>query len=186
MMRIITGKARGTRLTTLEGLHTRPTAERTKEAIFSIIQFFVRDKNVLDLFGGSGQMGLEAWSRGAAHVTIVDSSREALAVIRENVKKTHSEQDVTVCTENAIFFLERYRGEPFDLVFLDPPYATDLVSKSLAELLLRGLLREGAIVVCETGNEDAVFSGDASLASQFEVLKKNRYGAAAVTVLCLK
>lgn len=120
MMRIITGKARGVRLETLPGDATRPTSERAKEAVFSILQFELEGRNVLDLFAGSGQLGLEALSRGAAHAVLIDESREAKNILDENVRRTKAEQNCTVMTADAFRYLESYRGAPFDLVFLDP------------------------------------------------------------------
>lgn len=186
MMRIITGKARGVKLITPQGLVTRPTAERTKEAIFSVLQFSLVGKRVLDLFGGSGQMGLEAVSRGAAHAVILDSSREALQAIGENVRRTKLESETTVLAADALQWLAAYRGEPFDIVFLDPPYALGLLPRCLTLLLREGVLRDGAIVVTESAENDDVFAGDASLQARFCQQRQARYGAAFVNVLTVK
>lgn len=183
MMRIITGRARGVRLATLEGDITRPTAERVKEAVFSMLQFSLKGANVLDLFGGSGQLALEAVSRGAAHATVVDAARDAVRVIAKNVDRTHSENEVTVLCVDALQFLQEYRGAPFELVFLDPPYASGLVPQCLSLLLEKNLLGPGAWVVCETGRAADVFGREEILEKQFLIKKQNRYGAAIISML---
>ena len=126
-MRIITGSARGTRLETPEGLDTRPTAERVKEALFSMIQFEIDGKRVLDLFGGSGQLGLEALSRGAWKATFVDASKEAVETIKTNAKKTKLfDRCVILNTDYKAFIRGAAGKERFDIIFLDPPYASEL------------------------------------------------------------
>lgn len=184
MMRIITGRARGVKLNTLEGEATRPTSERAKEAIFSVIQFDISGKQVLDLFAGSGQMGLEALSRGAAHAVLCDRSREAAAVINSNAIKTKLAPfcDV-ICSDWEILLRTQKKRAKFDLVFLDPPYALGLIPKALAKLDEYGLLESGAIVVCESGDEDGFFGGDERLAARFEVQRRARYGVAHVLIL---
>lgn len=184
MMRIITGKARGVRLATLAGEATRPTSERAKEAIFSMLHLSVQGARVLDLFAGSGQMALEALSRGAAYALLCDSSREAMAVIRSNLEKTRlSPMAEVLCLDHAAC-LQRIRpDERFDLVFLDPPYAKGLIPDALCRLTERGLLAENATLVCESADFDDVLSGDGALASRFTVLKQVRYGIACVTLL---
>ena len=183
MLRIITGKARGVRLETLPGDATRPTSERAKEAVFSILQFELEGRNVLDLFAGSGQLGLEALSRGAAHAVLVDESREAKNILDENVRRTKAEQNCTVMTADAFRYLESYRGAPFDLVFLDPPYALGAIPRCLSLLLKGKMLSDRAILVCESGKSEDVFGGDAELEGAFTVLRENRYGAAYVKIL---
>ena len=121
-MRVITGIARGRRLKEPQGLETRPTTDRVKEGIFSSIQFEIEGRRVLDLFGGTGQMGIEALSRGAAHCTFVDLRKEAVGIIRENLKLTGLEGQATVVQRDALAFLTRCR-EKYDVIFLDPPYA---------------------------------------------------------------
>ena len=154
MMRIITGSARGTKLNTLEGDLTRPTAERVKEAVFSMIQFDIEGRRVLDLFAGSGQLGLEALSRGAVEAVFIDSSREACDIVRSNIKKTHFEDKCTVhCTDYAAYIRTARAGTKFDIVFVDPPYDTHLSDRALTKLLASDLLSENAIIVLETGSE---------------------------------
>ena len=184
MMRIITGKARGTKLNTLAGEATRPTAERTKEAVFSMLQNEIAGARVLDLFAGSGQLGLEALSRGAEYAVFNDSSREAAAIIRANVEKTHFTDLCEILSTDWKPVLRRFSGrEKFDLIFLDPPYAGGFLPKVLAELIEKDLLAVGGIIVCESANEGDVFGGNEELKNQFSVRRVARYGAACVTIL---
>ena len=104
-MRVITGTARGRRLLEPEGMDTRPTTDRVKEGIFSSIQFEIEGRRVLDLFGGTGQMGIEALSRGAAHCTFLDLRKEAVGVIRENLKRTGFAEDAAVVQGDYLAFL---------------------------------------------------------------------------------
>jgi 16S rRNA (guanine(966)-N(2))-methyltransferase RsmD len=145
MMRIITGKARGVRLDTLPGTNTRPTAERAKEAVFSMLQFELQGRIVLDLFAGSGQMALEAISRGAESAVLIDVSREAVGVIERNVKKTRLEEQCRVVCAEYSAFCRSYRGPAFDLVFLDPPYAARLVCPALRALMAAGAMADVSI-----------------------------------------
>lgn len=183
MMRIITGRARGIRLETLEGEMTRPTTERAKEAIFSRLQFEVEGRRVLDLFAGSGQMGLEAVSRGATHAVLVDQSKDAVAVIRKNAKRTRLEEDCTiVCSDFAAYLQARRGKDPFDLVFIDPPYPMNACRAAVEALLENRLLKPHGILVLESG-EPHPLGEDTPLAARFEVLKEARYGKAYVTIL---
>lgn len=183
MMRIITGRARGTRLYTLEGEMTRPTAERTKEAVFSMLQFQLADAEVLDLFAGSGQLGLEAVSRGAARAILCDRARDAMEIVKKNIQKTGLDAFCETLCADYQMALRALAGRRFDIVFLDPPYAIGAVPTALKQMLEGALLADSAIVVCETAAEEDVFSGDADLERAFEIQRRTRYGAACVTVL---
>ncbi len=149
-MRIITGKAKGCRLETLTGLDTRPTVERVKEGIFSAINFEIEGRRVLDLFAGSGQMGLEALSRGAASCVFVDSSRDAVQVVRRNMAATRLAQNATVLCRDALSFLQQ-NADRFDLVFLDPPYDAALLLPCLEAL--SGQVAPGGAVLCESDRQ---------------------------------
>ena len=179
-MRIITGKARGVRLDTLDGLDTRPTSERTKEAVFSMLQFEIEGRVTLDLFAGSGQMGLEALSRGAKSAYLIDSGKRAFDVIKKNIQKTHLEGANVFCTDS-ISFLKRYDGvEKFDIVFLDPPYATGLINDALSLLLEKNLIKETSYIVCESNRFDFM---NEEIKVNFEVVKTMKHGIAHVSVL---
>lgn len=185
-MRIITGTARGTRLMTLEGEATRPTAERVKEAVFSMIQFDLLDSTVLDLFAGSGQMGLEALSRGAQKAHFIDKSSEAVDIIRKNAEKTHLAERSSIFCTDSIDYLKRSKGRcRFDFVFIDPPYGSGLVQESLRLLADGNLLNENAWLIVEDETED-IFAGDEELAARFKIEKSNRYGRVHIVVLSLK
>jgi 16S rRNA (guanine(966)-N(2))-methyltransferase RsmD len=187
MMRIITGRARGVRLAAPDGENTRPTAERAKEAVFSMLQFEIEDRMVLDLFAGSGQMALEAVSRGAAHAVIADRSREAVEVIKKNCLKSRLAPDCEVFCSDYAELLRSCRGRrKFDLVFLDPPYALGLIPKALRMMLDYKVLSPNCTLVCESADGKDVFEGDDALAGLFEIRREARYGAAYVTVLRLR
>ena len=183
MMHIITGSARGVRLETLAGEQTRPTSERAKEAIFSMLQFDLEGRRVLDLFAGSGQMGLEALSRGAQSAVLADKAKDAIGVITRNAQKTKLQGRAKIVTADAMSYLSRATDGPFHLVFLDPPYAAGLLPGVLRALLDKKLLCTGATVVAECGDPAALFGGDAALAARYAVEKEKRYGAAYVYFL---
>ena len=183
MMRIITGTARGTKLLSPEGTATRPTSERAKEAVFSVLAFDIPGRRVLDLFSGSGQLALEALSRGAESAVLVDSASSAIDVIRKNVVKTHMEQKASVVRMDCLSYLKSARPDvPFDLIFIDPPYIKRLVPDMLTEILACGLASHRAIFVCESEEED-VFEGNEALREQFTVRRTARYAKAVVTIL---
>lgn len=186
MMRIITGKAKGRKLLTLEGEATRPTSERIKGAIFSAIQFDVADRAVLDLFAGSGQMGLEAMSRGATKVTFIDASREAMEIVKKNADSTKFYDESKFVVSDAANYLRKMAGrEKYDLVFIDPPYAMNLCKKTVEALLRYEILRNGAIVVIESGEEE--INLDDAPYSSFRLIRQAKYGQkTAVTILLYK
>ena len=147
-MRVITGKARGVQLKTPEGMHTRPTADRVKEALFSIIQFELPGTKVLDLFGGTGQLGIEALSRGAAEAVFVDAREDACKLIRENLKRTKLESCARVVRSDYLDYLKRCR-EKFQIILLDPPYAEVFLENSLKMIAEIDILQYGGIIVAE-------------------------------------
>ena len=171
-MRVITGKARGVQLKTPEGMLTRPTADRVKEALFSIINFDLPGAAVLDLFGGTGQLGIEALSRGSAHCTFVEKRRDALVLLKENLKLTNLQDQARVVPGDALTFLTSCR-EKFDVILLDPPYHTDLMDKSIESILLFDILAEHGIMVCETASDREL---PALPEDKFEPGRSYRYG----------
>ncbi len=185
-MRIITGTARGIKLDTLEGDATRPTAERVKEAIFSMIQFDLLDSFVLDLFSGSGQMGLEALSRGAEKAHLVDKSAQAVNIMKKNAQKCKLFDRCRIVTSDYADFLRSAKGKyKYDFIFLDPPYGSGMLQKSLKMIADSDILADGAWIFCEDETDD-VFDSDITLAERFEVVKQNRYGRIYITVLSRK
>jgi len=147
-MRVITGKARGVQLKTPEGMQTRPTADRVKEALFSIIQFELPGASVLDLFGGTGQLGIEALSRGAKSAVFVDASEKACALIRENLNRTKLQQEGKVIRSDYLDYLKRSRDK-FDIIFLDPPYAEVFLENALKCITEIDILQTNGIIVTE-------------------------------------
>ena len=173
MLKIITGTAKGRALKTLEGDATRPTSERIKEAMFSSIQFDIEDRRVLDLFAGCGQLGLEALSRGAASCMFIDSSREAMDVVKTNVISTGFTKESKYLVSDWRNYIRKVSGrDKFDLVFIDPPYALECCADAMRRLSDGGVLARGALVVCESGTEEI----DAATLPEFEVSKSRSYG----------
>ena len=147
-MRVITGKARGVALKTPDGMLTRPTTDRVKEALFSIIHFEIPGARVLDLFGGTGQLGIEALSRGAKSAVFVDEREDACNLIKENLRRTRLEQDARVVRSDYLSYLGCCR-EQFDIILLDPPYAEVFLEKSLKRITEIDILQSGGIIVAE-------------------------------------
>ena len=175
MMRIITGSAKGKKLVSREGDATRPTSERIKEAIFSSIQFDVEGRRVLDLFAGSGQMGLEALSRGASKATFIDLSREAMEIVKQNAKITGFFDKSHFLVSDWRNYIRKASGrEQFDLVFVDPPYSMECCADAAAYLAKTELIIPGAIVVLESGEEE-IDMADERLQG-YSVIKSNHYG----------
>ena len=147
-MRVVAGKARGTILKTPEGLQTRPTADRVKEALFSIIQFDLPGARVLDLFGGTGQLGIEALSRGAGAAVFVDQSAQACKLIKENLRRAKLESNAKIITSDYLRYLQT-SNETFDIILLDPPYAEVFLENCLNFITEIDILHSGGIIVCE-------------------------------------
>ena len=151
MMRVITGIARGRRLETLPGEDvTRPTTESVKEALFSMIQFELEDKRVLDLFAGSGQLGIEALSRGARHCTFVENNKQAMKIAENNVSHCKLQDNAKFVLSDAVAFLSAKNN--FDIAFLDPPYKQGIIENCLPKLL--PMMSDDGIVVCETSRDE--------------------------------
>ena len=176
-MRVITGTARGRRLKELPGLDTRPTTDRVKEALFSIIQFDVEGRRVLDLFGGSGQLAVEALSRGAERAVIVDQNRAAVQIIRENLELTGLTERARVVQGDSIGFLTACR-EKFSLALLDPPYHTDLLEKALERIAAIDIMTENGIIVCESTLDKVL----PALPAPYEKGQEYRYGKIKLTI----
>ena len=147
-MRVITGKARGVQLKTPAGLETRPTTDRVKEALFSIIHFDIPGARVLDLFAGTGQLGIEALSRGAREAVFVDIREDACRLIKENLKRTKLQTDAQVVKTEYTQYLRNCHGK-FGIIFLDPPYSEEFLEKSLNFIMEIDILQSGGIIVTE-------------------------------------
>ena len=176
-MRIISGSARGRKLKELQGTDTRPTTDKVKESMFNIVQFDIEGRRVLDLFGGTGQLGLEALSRGAESCTFVDQRKEAAALIRENVKLTGFTDRARVVQGEALSFLAACR-ERYDVIFLDPPYDSPLLEQSLELLAEIDIVAGNGIIVCESGAEASL----PELSDPYEKGREYRYGKIKLTL----
>lgn len=178
-MRVITGSARGRRLKELPGLETRPTTDRVKEGLFSAIQFEIEGRKVLDLFAGTGQLGIECLSRGAASAVFVDRRADAVKLIRENLKLTELADRARVVAGDSMEFLKSLK-ERFDIVLLDPPYAAGLLEPAIAHLTAFDILNPHGIIVAEHPAERSLQPP----AAPYRVRRAYRYGKIAVTVIC--
>jgi len=176
-MRVITGTARGRRLKELQGMDTRPTTDKVKESIFSIIQFDIEGRRILDLFAGTGQLGIEALSRGAESATFVDCRRDAVKLIGENLKLCEMTEDARVVCGDSLSFLSSTR-EKFDIVFLDPPYGKGLLEKALEQLAQFDILRQHGIIVCESSVEQEL----PEVAEPYVLHRTYRYGKIKLTI----
>ena len=177
-MRVITGTARGRRLKELEGYETRPTTDRVKEGLFSAIQFDIEGRRVLDLFAGTGQLGIEALSRGAAEAVFVEQGRDAARLVTENLKLTGLADRARVVNGDSLAFLAGTK-ERFDLVFLDPPYASGLLEQALERLTAPGfdILTPYGIIVAEHPADRRL-----AVPAGCRLRKTYRYGKIAVTL----
>lgn len=175
-MRVITGSAGGTNLKAPGGLHTRPTADKVKQALFNIIQYEIAGET-LDLFAGSGQLGIEALSRGADHCVFVDEGSEAIAVIKENLRRTHLTEKAQVIRGDYLSYLKSCRKR-FRLIFLDPPYAEKYLENAIKFISEIDILAEGGIIVTERPVEKALDEEFSGLARS----KDYRYGKTVITL----
>lgn len=180
-MRIISGKARGTKLYTLEGTETRPTLDRVKESLFNIIQNDIEDSTVLDLFSGSGAIGLEFLSRGAKRAVLCDSSKDAIKIIKQNVQKTHFEEKVEVYNMEFTKLVERLQNQKFDIIYIDPPYATDFIKISLEKIIEYELVNENTKIIVETDDETRILNQIEKM--DVEITDKRKYGRATIIFL---
>ena len=178
-MRIISGTARGLKLQSLDGPDTRPTLDNVKEAIFSMLFYKCRDARVLDLFAGSGALGLEALSRGAKEAVFVDANPKACSVIKANLEKSRLSSNALVVNTDAKRYLEKIAesGNGFDIIFLDPPYALGLLDEVLSLINKHRLLGDEGVVVCEFDNGTIVDT------TNYKSLKDKRYGRVCVNIL---
>lgn len=174
-MRVITGACRGRRLLEPAGRDVRPTTDQVKEAMFNIIQFHVEGARVLDLFAGTGQLGIEALSRGAESCTFVDASRDSIRLVEENLRRCGLEARVLCC--DALGFLKT--REQFDLIFLDPPYGNGMDTKAVENVKEFDILSKGGIMICET-RADAPLP---DIPASFGTVRTYRYGKIKLTVV---
>lgn len=175
-MRVISGSARGKQLTPVPGMNTRPTTDRVKESIFNIVQMGIPGCEMLDLFAGTGQIGIEALSRGASHVVFCDAAPKALAVIRKNLTAARVEDRAEVIGKDFVSALQKLQGRQFDVIFLDPPYGGKILNSALKSLESFDILRSGGIIICESSVQDEIVCPDS-----MRIRKQYKYGAIRLT-----
>ena len=180
-MRIISGKARGTKLYTLDGTATRPTLDRVKESLFNIIQNDIEDSTVLDLFSGSGAIGLEFLSRGAKRAVLCDNSKDAIKIIKQNVQKTHFEEIAEIYNMEFTKLVERLQNQKFDIIYIDPPYATDFIKISLEKIIEYKLVNENTKIIVETDDETRILNQIEKM--DVEITDRRKYGRATIIFL---
>ena len=176
-MRVITGSARGRRLNELKGMETRPTTDKVKESIFNCIQFDVENARVLDLFAGTGQLGIEALSRGAQSAVFVDRRTDAVKLVKDNLALCGFSERAQVVCGDAMGYLSALRTK-FDIIFLDPPYAEDVLEQALAHIAGFDILAPHGIIIAESPAEKTL----PALSAPYGVYREYRYGKIKVTI----
>lgn len=180
-MRIISGKARGTKLETLAGINTRPTLDRVKESLFNIIQNDIKKSVFLDLFAGSGSIGLEAASRGAKKVILCDKSKDAANIISKNIEKTHLENVVELYNMDFKQLLSTAIEEDVDIVYIDPPYKSNYAVEAIELLIKNKLVDNNSMIIVETDDEERFLKDIKDI--KVELTDKRKYGRAHVLFL---
>ena len=180
-MRIISGTARGTKLYTLEGQATRPTLDRVKESLFNIIQNEIIDSNFLDVFSGSGAIGLEAASRGAKKVILCDKSKDAINIISRNIEKTHLKEKVELYNLDYELLLKTKIKEQPDIIYIDPPYKSDFAINAVNIILENGLVSEHSTIIIETDEEEKILRELEKI--EIKITDKRKYGRAILIFL---
>ena len=183
-MRIISGKAKGTKLYTLQGDNKRPTLDRVKESIFNIIQSQIPEATVLDLFAGSGAIGLEMLSRGAKKAILCDKSKEAIGIIKKNIQKTHMEEKVELYNIDFKECIEKVSKEKFDIIYIDPPYETNFIEKSLEKIIEKNIIQENGIIILETDDEKRIKKEIEKI--NVAIIDERKYGRANIIFLSKK
>lgn len=174
-MRIISGKARGTKLYTLEGKNTRPTLDRVKESLFNIIQTKIPGSVFLDLFSGSGAIGLEAVSRGAKKAILCDKEKSAIQIIKKNIEKTHLEEQIELYQLPFEKLLKDKIKEKLDIIYIDPPYKTDYAYQATKIIMEKNLTKEETIIIIETDEEEIK---EQIKELEVEIIDQRKYGRA--------
>ena len=181
-MRVISGKARGLKLNTPKNEDVRPTTDRVKESLFNIISNEIQDSVVLDLFSGSGAIGLEFASRGAKKIYLCDKSKEACNIIKRNIEKTHLEEKVKLYCMDFEKAIKETKGNKLDIVYLDPPYKTDFIKIAIEELIKNENLTEDSLIIAETDEEEKVTKQIEEIKG-IDILDKRKYGRAYILFL---
>ncbi len=153
-MRVISGTARGTKLNSIDSISTRPTLDRVKESLFNILQPYIYKAHVLDLFAGSGALGIEALSRGAQNCTFCDKSYESVQMLKQNIQRTKLVEKSIVIHKDYKVCLKMLKGKKFDIIFLDPPYKLNVAVDAIKIILELKLLNKNGIIVIETDEKE--------------------------------
>lgn len=175
-MRVVSGTARGCKLQPVPGMNTRPTTDRVKENVFNLIQEHVRGARVLDLFAGTGQLGIEALSRGAQHCDFVEHDKVAYNIVYKNTQAARVSDRAALHRAEAEGFVSHAAKRQYDLIFLDPPYGGKILENALLWIERFDILSANGIIICESAVGDCFAHG-------FEVVRERRYGATMITVL---
>lgn len=175
-MRIISGKARGTKLYALEGNNTRPTLDRVKESLFNIIQGEIQDSVFLDLFSGSGAIGLEAISRGAKKAILCDKQKQAIEIIKKNIEKTRFKEQVELYNLSFEELLNNKISEKVDIIYIDPPYKTDFAYEAIKLILAKKIITQNSIIIVETDEEERIINQIKDL--KVNIIDQRKYGRA--------
>lgn len=183
-MRIITGKARGLKLTTPKNMDVRPTSDRVKESLFNIIGTKIVGTHVLDLFAGTGNLGLEAWSRGAAKIVFIDESQASLQLVRSNIAKAKAEKETTVIKGNAVKVIADLaaREERFDFIFCDPPYNKGLPAQIIEQVAKYDIVVSGGYLIVEHSQHEIL----SELPIKLEIIRSEKYGETLISFLRCK
>ena len=193
-MRIIAGQAKGTILDTLDGEDTRPTLGRVKENFFNAINFDVIDAKVLDLFAGSGQLGLEALSRGAKEAVFVDSNSECVEIIRKNAQRAKLYAKCNIYKYSYSEYLSGLKKRAdfikFDIIFLDPPYGSageKMMNDCVERIIKHEFISNGGLIICETGNaEELSLNLNDEILTKIKGSKIYKYGKVCITILAIE
>ena len=175
-MRVVSGSARGCKLQPVPGMNTRPTTDRVKENVFNLIQDHIREARVLDLFAGTGQLGIEALSRGAKRCDFVEHDKTAYNIVYKNTQTARVADRAALHCAEADRFLSQAAKQGYDLIFLDPPYGGETLENALLQIETFDILSENGIIICESAVGDRFAHG-------FEIVRERRYGATMITVL---
>lgn len=171
-MRIISGKLKGRRLKNFKADHIRPTTDRVKETLFNILMSDVPGARVLDLFSGTGNLAIEAWSRGAAYVEAVELNKKSLQIIRENIKELQIGREIRVVPQDVFKYLKAFKGQPFDLVFVDPPFTEKIAHLCIESIAESTVCRPGGVVIIESSRHERMDDQYKS----FKLLDRREFG----------
>ena len=181
-MRVISGKARGTKLYTLEGKNTRPTLDRVKESLFNILQIKLQEAVVLDLFAGSGALGIESLSRGANKAIFCDNNLESIHIIEKNLEKTKFLNKAIILKMDYQKALEKLSKEKLDIIYIDPPYAKEMVIPAIQKIIKLDILKNDGIITIETDDEKIISEGLKKI-DNIKVYDLRKYGRVKILFL---